>query len=490
MKSWKSFPLQTRLGLLYAALLITSVALVSSYSYWNTWQLLVDGKVCHIRARAKPIIEHWLDSCGLSGSDSAPIAINSKDALILACDLTSRSAVAVILDSEGRVIANGKRLSDEPTAPTPDLRYVRKAFAGENEVTYKSVVNGDSVLVLLIPIRPQPTSGHILGVIQISTSLADTSQVLFHRGAILAAIVGIILVLGILAGCWLIDVSLRDLRALSGACEQISKGNFEQRARLEERQDEIGRLARSFNEMADHLESSFTSQRRFVSNAAHELLTPLTGLRGSLEVLLRGSQDDPVAVDALSKGMYKEVDRLIRVCERLLGISRLESAANLQKKSIVLADFVEDFKQQVQILMQNCQLAIYPGPSVNVSADPDLLKQVLFDLLANAMRHSPPSSPVSLGWKVLSSQVELWFSDAGEGMDSETMSHAFEPFFQGKSSVPVEEKGIGLGLTIVKSVIEAHGGSIRLESEPGKGTTVYFSLPLDKPYPEDLSRES
>ena len=109
----------------------------------------------------------------------------------------------------------------------------------------------------------------------------------------LTASAAVILILGIAAGFWLIGVSLKDLRSLLATCNRIAGGNFTERARLKnQRKDEIGQLAESFNRMIDRLEEAFATQRRFVANAAHELLTPLTGLRGSMEVLLRGAQDD------------------------------------------------------------------------------------------------------------------------------------------------------------------------------------------------------
>ncbi len=478
MNRWRTLSLRGRLVLLYAALLILSVGLVGCYSYWNIWQLFISSKSSHLRASAKPVIEHWLIDCNLTEQDFVHLSFTAHDAASLARDLTSRNTVAVILNRQAKILANGKRLPEEPTAPAPDNHYLRRALSGENEITYRSKVNATPVLVLLIPLRPHPASPHIFGVVQISTLLTDINRILFRHGAMLIGIMAVILILGVAAGFWLIGISLKDLRGLLVTCNQITSGNFTRRAHVNNPRDEIGQLAKSFNQMIDRIETTFASQQRFVANAAHELLTPLTGLRGSLEVLLRGAQDDAAAVARLSRGMYKEVDRLIRLCDQLLGLSRLEGSSNVRKQRIVLSGFINDFKNQAQVLAQDHSMIIEPGPFVTFIADPDLLKQILLNLLSNALHYSPPGTSIILGWRLLPGQVEIWLSDQGIGMDAETLSHVFEPFYQGKAITVSGEKGAGLGLSLTQSMVAAHGGAIRIESKPGQGTSVFVTFPL------------
>jgi len=478
MKIWERLPLRARLGLLYTVLLIFSVVLVGFFSYWNIWQLFINNKSVHLRARAKPIIEHWISDNNLDKAASPQLKLNPQNAFVLARDLTSRDTVAIVLNQNGEVITNGRRLPEEPEPPLPNKNYIFRALSGENEITYRDYVKGKPVLVLLIPLRPKPASPQIFGVIQMSTLLTDIKEILFQHGAMLISLMAIILIIGIAAGFWLINISLKDLQALVRSCDQISKGDLFQQVPVRNPTDEIGRLAVAFNKMVEKLRATFEAQKRFVANAAHELMTPLTALRGSLEVLLRGAQDDPSAMVRLSKGMYREVNRLIKLCEQLLGLYRLESLVNVHKQSIALSDFFNDFKLQAKILAQGRPIIIQSGPDVKILADPNLLKQVLLNLLSNALRYSPPDTPVVIGWKVLAEQVEIWISDKGRGMDKETLSRIFEPFYQGKNRPESGDKGLGLGLTLAKTMIEAHGGTIRVESKINHGTTVYFTLPL------------
>ncbi len=479
MKARRGLSLRGRLAVLYAALLVVSLVLVGAYSYWNIWQLFISSKSSHLRARAKPVIAHWLAATGLADAASRSLDRSPGDVLALARDLTSRDAVAVVLDRGGKVLTDGRRLPEEPSPPAPDPQYLRRALAGENEVTYRGRVAGEPVLVLLIPLRPRPASPEILGVVQLSAPLTDINRILFRHGATLIALLAVILILGTATGFWLIGISLKDLRRLLTACDQVSRGNLAQRVHPVGRRDEIGQLTEAFNRMTAQLEAAFASQQRFVANAAHELLTPLTGLRGSLEVLLRGAQDDPAAAGRLLRGMYGELSRLIRLCDQLLGLSRLEGAAHVSRRAIALPEFMEAFRVQCEALAADNPLVVETGPDVTVSADPDLLKQVLLNLLSNALRFSASGTPVTIGWKLLPQAVEIWVSDRGPGMDERTRAHAFEPFYRGKNTPATGEKGAGLGLALARSMVAAHGGRMRIESRPGSGTTVYFTLPLE-----------
>ncbi len=472
----KKYSLRTKLVLLYTILLMFSVGIVSYYSYWNTWQILINNKASHMRAMAKPVIGHFLKSKGFISPDS--IKVTRRNVAELAYDLTSRNATAVIINTKGKVIANGKRLPEEIEPSPIKHKYFRQALSGKNEVSYVTDTNGRRVLVFLIPIRPNPENQKIIGVIQISASLSDINKILFRHSAQLISVVAIILILGILLGYWLTGISLKDLQNLAVTCQKISKGNFTERADVKNRKDEIGKLAGSFNLMIDKLENLFDSQKRFVANAAHELLTPLTGLRGSLEVLLRGAQDDRETVNRLSKGMYKEVNHLIRLCNQLLGLSRLESTANLSKKQIVLNEFMNEFKRKAKYITQSHAFIIQEGPYVKLTADPDLLEQILFNLLSNAVRYSNLGTTIIINWKLIPDYIELRITDKGKGMSKEVLSHAFEPFYRGKNQKPSSEKGTGLGLALTKSMIEAHGGAIKIKSIPGKGTTIHFTLPI------------
>jgi len=484
MKKWVKLSLRARLTLLYSGLLGVILCILGVTFFIDTRSLLINYTASHLRARAKPVIEHWLYPKGSQSPKSSSISQppTSDDlkqiAKFLARDLTSRNTVALVLDRKGNPIANGKLLPEEPSPPLPNSLYYSQALAGKNEVNYIISQGKHHILILLIPLRQMPGSQKILGVVQLSSPLTSVEQTLIRHGLLLAMGTLITLIIGSGLGFLLISSALAGLNRMINTCQEISRGDLTQRVNLPRHQDEIGKLALAFDEMVDRIESTLDAQRRFVANAAHEIGTPLTALRGSLEVLLRGSQDDPAAVARLSQGMYQEVMRLTRLCEQLLDLARLEVSSKIRKKPLNLNEFFSEFMQQAKILAQEQKVVIKQGPLVTVVADPDMLKQILLNLINNAIQHSKKDTTIALGWGLIPDQVEIWVADYGEGILPEDIPHIFEPFYRGNSPVSKRIKGTGLGLTIVKAMVEAHNGRIKVKSQLDKGTVFIFNLPL------------
>ncbi|HDZ89516.1 MAG: HAMP domain-containing histidine kinase [Thermoplasmata archaeon] len=486
MRSWMKLSLRARLVSLYLGLLFLSILVLSGYSYLDVRRLLIYNTAIRLRAQAKPVIEQWLFP-GKSGASHTRAAAHvprripklASIARPLACDLTSRDTAALILDRNGKKLANGKRLPEEPSPPLPDPAYYRKALAGKNEVDYIMKENEKLLLVLLIPLRAGAGKKEIMGVAQISTSLVPVHRIMVRHGIVLVLIAVITLLAGGITAFLLISTALNGLRQMAHTCRMISEGDLSQRVNLPHHRDEIGSLADAFDHTVERIEATFESQRRFVANAAHELRTPLTALRGSMEVLLRGAQDDPAAVTRLTQGMYREVLRLSRLCEQLLDLTRLDVSSNINKQEVNLDEFFEGFLQQATILGRDHRVTLEKGPFVLVSADRDMLEQVMFNLLHNAVRHSRSGETITLGWRLVPNHVKIWVEDHGEGIPPRDLPHIFEPFYRGVSRVYGNERGTGLGLTLAKAVVEAHGGRITVESRPGKGTIVAFLLPLN-----------
>ncbi len=479
MKGWRKLPLKTRLSLLFAVLLMTCVLVVGVYSYWNLWHLLLKNKASHIRARAKPIINHWVKKQKRSSLEK--LSLIRPEVEELAQDLTSREAVAEVFDAEAQLVASGRVLREEPIPPPPSLFRIKEALRGNNEITYLYGSGKDQQLVILIPIRPSPTSTEVVGVIQISTYLFDVTSLLFKHGSMLLAVVGIILSMGSIVCFKIVSRELRGLGRLSRICKEIQDGNFSPTFPFPSQGGEIGELITSFRLMVGHLNRTFASQRRFIANAAHELLTPLTGIKGSLEVLLWGCQDDPASVRRLARGMLSQVERLIRTCDRLLGLSSLENMGNIKKTEIDLCEFFQEVEREASLIENTHRIVVKKGPCITLRADRDMLKQMVFNLISNATKFSPPSSVVEISWEVSEEGVNIQVRDEGVGIDSNTLERVFEPFFHTPSPY-TPTRGTGLGLPLTKAMIEAHGGRIHLSSCKGKGTvaTLFFPSTLLK----------
>ena len=478
---WKSLSLRLRLTILYAGLLTLLLTILGATFFVDTRNLLIENTASYIRATAKPVIEHWLYGKKFPEKNKYIVSDDylRKIARFMARDLTSRNTAALVLDKQGKILANGKLLKEEPAPPSPDPFFYRQALSGKNEITYILSEKDKHVLVVLIPLRSAPGSDRILGVAQLSSPLTQVEATLYRHGVTLAAGTIITLLLGTVLGLLAVSSALGELRQMIVTCQNITEGRLDRRIDLTGRSDEVGQLAEAFNKMVERLEAAFSAQRRFVASAAHELRTPLTAIRGSLEVLLRGAQDDPGSVANLCQGMYKEVIRLGRLCEKLLDLARLEISVNVCKEDVVLSDFFENFSEQIKLIASGRKVLIEKGPYVTLKADPHLLKQVVFDLVQNAVQHTDEGGRLTIGWKLGVDAVQIWVEDNGHGILPEDLPRIFEPFYRGKEVSDHKErpKGSGLGLTLVKTMVEAHGGKITVSSKVNEGTRFVIELP-------------
>jgi len=474
MKRPRSISLRLKLTALYVGMLALLLTGFGVYLYYDISHFLVDHTAVRMRAQAKPVVERWLGTeSGLAGVDGR---INDI-AQPLSWDLSSVDTVAVVTDATGTELASGKRLAEEPDPAPADAAAVQRALGGDNEVTYVAEVDGVRHLVVLIPLRPGPGDPSVLGVVQLNTPLAEVDGLLRQQRLLIGAGVAFCLAVGTAGGMWLTTSALAPLRRMILTCRQIAAGDLRQRLALP-RQHETGQLAAAFDEMVDRIEASFVAQRRFSADAAHELRTPLTALQGSLEVLLRSAHDDPATVRRLHQGMHGEVSRLNRLAEQLLDVSRLQSSLALCPEPVSVDAYLDDFVPRAKLLAPDRRVSLEPGQAATIRADPDALNQALYNVVDNAAQHTVPGGRIAITWRRIGDSVEIEVKDDGEGIDNADLPHVFEPFYRGDRSRSRRRGGTGLGLALTKSMIDEHGGRMRIESEFGKGTRVVMSLPL------------
>jgi two-component system phosphate regulon sensor histidine kinase PhoR len=235
-----------------------------------------------------------------------------------------------------------------------------------------------------------------------------------------------------------------------------------------------------FHDLTQH--KRLAEQRReFVANVSHELRTPLSLIKGYTETLLAGAKDDPDTTTRFLQIIDKHADRLTFLIEDLLTISKLESGQvimNLQPTSLrdVVAQVVEDLKAKAAD--RGTQLRNDVPETVRIHGDGDRLQQVFANLVDNAIKYGRPNGRVIIGARPIHEDiVEAWVADDGQGIPSEARDRIFERFYRLDKGRAREQGGTGLGLSIVKHIIHAHGGEVRVESEVGKGSCFYFTLP-------------
>jgi signal transduction histidine kinase len=298
------------------------------------------------------------------------------------------------------------------------------------------------------------------------------SDLVFSRAVSLA-----VLILGA-AGILFTGRALRRLALsvddLMEAADRVAAGDYAAQV-AEQGPHEMRALARAFNLMADRLHAASEQRRNMLADVTHELRTPLTVIQGNLEGLLDGVYP---ADEAHLAPILEETHVLARLIDDLRTLALAESGAlRLQKEltdlSVLLNEIAASFRAQTEAAGVRLSVALADDLPL-VETDPARIREVLANLISNALRYTPPAGQICIrGWAEAGRQVVVSVSDTGPGIPADVLPHIFDRFFKS-----AESRGMGLGLAIAKNLVAAHGGEIMAQSEPGRGTTIQFTLPL------------
>jgi signal transduction histidine kinase len=336
-------------------------------------------------------------------------------------------------------------------------------------------------MIVAVPLRKD---NRIVGAVSLSQPLRDVTAVLADLRIRLLISAAVSLVLSALVGMMLARAIARPVRELTHAANRLAQGDFDYPVDMKS-PGELGELARAFRSMSSDMRRMLQARTDLVTNVSHELRTPLTAVKGLVETLRDGAVDDLDARDRFLASIESETDRLIRLVNDLLTLSRADAQALvLRRERFDLTGLSRSCVDGLaaQAAAQNISLVV-DGPSVYVSADADRIRQVLVNLLDNAIRFSPPGETVrvSVGQDdILPHSATVSVQDRGPGISAVDQPRVFERFYRGdKSRTHRGDVGAGLGLSIAQTLVEAHSGRITLTSSPSQGTTVRFTLPVE-----------
>ena len=279
------------------------------------------------------------------------------------------------------------------------------------------------------------------------------------------------------------------IRALSQASRRIAAGNYSERVQLGGENsgsaDELGQLARDFNRMAENLEQTEVLRRQLIGDVSHELRTPLTAIKGSMEALIDGVL--PAEPETFEQ-IYQEADRLQRLVNDLQELSRVEARAyQLDLRLLSLADLFQAITTRLSRQFADKGVRLKTELTADLPeiwADADRLNQVLFNLVGNALQYTPEGGQVTITARRQGDEVQVSVLDTGIGISAEHLPHVFDRFYRADRSRSRGSGGSGIGLTIARHLIEAHGGRIWADSPGlGKGSTFIFTLPVAKSHP-------
>ena len=343
-----------------------------------------------------------------------------------------------------------------------------------------SSTNGSTTYRVRASIEPQRPND----VLVIATSLHDVFATL-HRLLLIELLVTLA-VLGAIAGVglWVVRVGLRPLREIEATAATIAAGDLSRRVERAEPKTEVGRLGLSLNAMLAQIEAAFRARerserrlRRFAADASHELRTPLAAVRAYAELFGRGAASRPEDLARSMAGIRREAERMSLLVEDLLLLARLDEGRPLDQAPVDLAAVVGEAVDAARVVDGERPIEVSVEPAT-VVGDRDRLRQAIDNLFANVRSHTPAGTHVAVGLHRVDGRVELSVSDSGPGLTDEEAAQVFERFYRVDSSRTRASGGVGLGLSIVAAVAEAHGGTAEARPTPGGGATFVVALPL------------
>jgi heavy metal sensor kinase len=468
-------------------LLMVTLSLFSSLVYIGFKRVLYDDIDGLLNSRAEGIVDsidtYWEAEKIDAGAKAAPAELFSKVNNINFAKIAKHwveersndprliNILVQIFDVNGRLIVSSKNI--------PEIRVPSTKAGNKPQVaTISNISIENKPLLLRILTLPVIENGKVAYIVQVGSPLNQITQPLNRLRVILFLILPLTVFFTGMLGAFLARITLRPIDQMVRTIRQISEENLKLRVQIPDTKDEISRLADTFNEMLAKLDYAFSSQKQFIQDASHELRTPLTILKGELEVILKKMRSPEEYKDVLSSSL-QEINRLSRLIEDLLALSRFDSKVmKLDTRKLELGAVVQGVLEDLEVLASQKRVAIESAveAGIFVEADEKHIRRALLNILDNAIKYTPSLGRITLRLAKEGQQAKVSLTDTGPGIAPQELSHIFDRFYRVDKAH--SSSGFGLGLSITKSVVEAHHGKIEAESQPGQGTTFSIFLPL------------
>jgi signal transduction histidine kinase len=449
--------LQFRLLLAFVLVIIVAIGTVSIFVFQNTGSELeqFDVRTEQIQTERTGMLLSYYYYFNNMNWDGVQTAVEELG--------TSEGLHILVTNVDGIIVANseGDSLGKEYHTSTPGTK-------------------------LFLPTPPPPGGGMMIsppktmiGTLYINPesaraltkTLADTINRFLLWGGLLAIAIALVLTL------FLSRRISSPVRALTASARKLGQGDFSQRVPSKGK-GEIAELAQAFNSMAEDIEGNEKLRQNLVADTAHELRTPLSNLRGYLEAI----KDDVIKPDATTiNSLYEEATLLTRLVDDLQELALADaSELKLVKQAEDISGVIKQAVSSYQSQASDKGISLHTDLQEKLplcDIDSQRIAQVLHNLISNAVTHTPREGTITISAKESGKYIEVTVTDTGEGIPPEELENIFERFYRVDRSRSRRTGGSGLGLTIAKRLVEAHGGKISVQSEPGKGSSFTFTVP-------------
>jgi len=388
----------------------------------------------------------------------------------------------------GRVEADGTvrtiatpYLADADALPEISAEQATAASAHEQPSPFTVGTEGSSSTRYRILAMPDGGDGDVL---LLGLPLGEVDAEVSRLVGVELLVTAVVLAILALVTYWVIRLGVSPIKRMTATATAIAGGELSHRVPDVDTRTEAGQLGGALNTMLGRIEDAFDQRaesedrlRRFVADASHELRTPVTTIRGYAELYRVGALDDPNDLGQAMRRTEEEAIRMGSLVEDLLLLARLDQGRPLERAPVDLGVLAIDAVRDARAVQPERPITVSTDEGVVVEGDDHRLRQVVANLVGNALGHTPEQTPVHVAVHRDNGRAVLEVRDEGPGMGQEAAARAFERFYRADPARSRRHGGTGLGLAIVKATVEAHGGSVRMDTNEGAGTTVRVELP-------------
>jgi two-component system, OmpR family, sensor kinase len=382
-------------------------------------------------------------------------------------------------DASGKVLRHvfitfGQRTPAAPKLPAhvPLGKLFTVASVGSSGLHYRVFASRD------------PANGNVT-IAAVPTN--EVAQTLNHLLLVEALVIAAVLLTLAIVGSLVVRLGLRPLDRMEATAGKIAAGDLSHRVSPADESTEVGRLGLALNAMLDRLEEAFQQReasearlRRFLADASHELRTPLSSIRGYAELFRMGAAADPADVEIAMRRIEEEAQRMGVLVEDLLALARLDSPPERRRERVDFSKLAADAVTDARAVAPDREITLEADPDASMIGDPLQLRQVLANLLRNALTHTPDTTPVEVSVYRRDGSITLSVRDHGTGLPGGSPEQIFERFWRSEAGRERGRSGAGLGLAITRAVVESHGGSITARQADGGGAEFLVRLPAER----------
>ena len=380
-----------------------------------------------------------------------------------------------VISLNGSVIYSSTGFAIEALNETPDLEQARSGSVSD-WIGYNAA-SDERVVSVSLPLYTD--DGVMVGMVRMMSSIEQVDRTLTLLNLVIIGVGLVIVLLTLMTGSFFIKSIVLPIGQVNDAALEIAKGNMTARVKEYETTDELGLLCHTINTMAEDLSQTERLKNEFISSISHELRTPLTAIRGWTETMLAAGESMDDTTRRGVEIIYSESERLSKMVEELLDMSRLQNGS--MKLTVEQCDLLAEFEETVFMMSERAkseQVLIEYVPeedSIPGLVDKDRIKQVFFNVIDNAIKHSHPGGRIEIAARIRDQKALFIVQDFGEGISAEDLPHIKDMFYKGSS----QKRGSGIGLGVSDEIMRLHGGSLEIESELNVGTVVTIAYPFE-----------